>query len=372
MTLRAGFGKGVVTPPVPVYLAGFGARTEPAREVHDDLEARALYLESDGAALCLVVCDLLGMSSEFSDPVRGAISSELHIPREAVLTACTHTHSGPSTIAGSGRLGWVIPDGYQEILVSGCLNAASGAKDAAEDAALAFGRFPLPEGLSHNRRGNPYDPWFAFLDVLRPDGSRIGVLANLAIHPVSLGPEWLAVSCDWVGPFRAHLEALAGGSTVMLSGALGDVNPRGWVSYEGPGGQFETTEALGKDLAAVVAAKLGSAEPVSGEVALAAARTVEAPTSPTPLVEMAGVSSITAELIEWSIGDVRLVSMPGEAFQAFGREVDSARGGRAILAGICPNWQGYFPYPWASGYEETVSYGEKVTIEILDALKEVP
>ena len=44
MTVRIGFGHGIITPPLPVQLAGFGDRHDPATSVHDDLEARAVYV----------------------------------------------------------------------------------------------------------------------------------------------------------------------------------------------------------------------------------------------------------------------------------------------------------------------------------------
>ena len=111
--MLAGFGRAVITPETPVMLAGFGGRNDPATEVHDDLEVRALYLanppapdEADTGAVCLVVCDLLGMSPSFANPVRRAVAADLGLPISAVLSACTHTHSGPSCIAGSEAVGW--------------------------------------------------------------------------------------------------------------------------------------------------------------------------------------------------------------------------------------------------------------------------
>jgi hypothetical protein len=310
---------------------------------------------------------------EFSDPVRRVIASELDIDLEATLVACTHTHSGPNAMAGGESLGWATPDGYEEVLVEGCRAAALSAQENSEVAQLHFGRALLSEGLSVNRRGNPYEPWFTMLDVRRPDSSRIGVLANFSIHPVSLGPEWLAVSCDWVGPFRAALESEAGGSAILLSGALGDVNPPGWEDYHGPGGVFEATESLGRNIAADAAALLPHCKPIDGTIAIAASRTIEIPISPTPLADLTGIQDRShVELIEWSIGDVRLVSIPGEAFHAFGREVDEARGGRALLAGISPNWHGYLPRPFGTGYEEAVSFGEPAVDAIFEALIEVP
>ena len=86
--------------------------------------------------------------------------------------------------------------------------------------------------------------------------------------------------------------------------------------------------------------------------------------SPAPRVG----EQLEVELVEWQLAGVPLVSIPGEAFQAFGRAVDEARGGRAILAGLAPVWQGYLPMPFREGYEESVSYGAPAVAAILEAL----
>lgn len=370
----AGFGAGVITPPVPCQLAGFGDRHEPATSVHDDLEARAFYLADGDAgnatALCLVVCDLLGMTAEFADPVRAAVGEALGLPREAVLTACIHTHAGPNAMAGGDRLGWTTPDGYLDRLVSGCVHAARQAADRAEPAELRFARAPLPSDLSVNRRGLPYDPSFCVLDVHRPGGGgRVGLLANVAIHPVALGPECLAVSSDWVGSFRAAMEQRAGGRCVLLSGPLGDVNPREPHSHPSEGGNFAEADALGRDVAAAVLAVLDRTVPAGDGVAVRSTRTIEVPVSSTPLALLTGITGpMTVELVEWRLGSVLLVSIPGEAFSAFGAAVTAARGDEVLLAGLCPVWQGYLPVPFGDGYEETVSFGAPAVQAILAAL----
>ena len=373
MTLLAGFGRGVITPPVPVELAGF-AESQPATEVHDDLEARALYVAGDGddaAAACLVVCDLLGMSADFADPIRAAVGDALGLPPAAVLTASTHTHAGPSAMRGTRALGWVTPEGYRELLVAGCLDAARQAVAAAEPAGLHFVRADLPRELSLNRRGLPYAPWFSVVDARRPDGGRVGTLANVAIHPVALGPECLAVSTDWVGPFRAALEERAGGPAVLLSGALGDVNP---VHVHRQGNEcvansFDEAQQLGREVAEAVDGVLGSAEPCGDRVEVVDRRLVPVPLTPSGLAPRAAPGdTMEVELVEWRLGSIPLVSIPGEAFHAFGRRVEDARGGRALLAGLSPVWQGYLPVPFGEGYEEGVSYGRPAVDAILDAL----
>jgi len=353
-------------------LAGFGDRLEPATEVHDDLEVRAVYLAGggEGPAVCLVVCDLLGMSSSFASPIRQSVAAELGLPESAVLTASTHTHSGPSCIAGSEAVGWPTPPGYLSVLVAACTAAASQARHAAAPASLAYRHARLPGGLSVNRRGLPYDPWLALLDVRSVSGARLGVLANLAVHPVALGPECRAVSADWVAPFRLALEATVGGQAVMLSGALGDVNPHhvhrqnNRCTADG----FAEADELGRELADAVATEVSSAESLVDAIEVVRHERFEAPLGDTLLAQLVGAAVTSVELVEWSLGGARLVSVPGEAFHALGKAVEAARDSPVLLAGLAPVWLGYLPDPFGQGYEEAMSYGEPFVAAVTRAL----
>jgi hypothetical protein len=367
--LEVGFGGGVITPPTPVQLAGF-VEDQPATEVHDDLEVRAMYVRGELGAVCLVVCDLLGMSRSFARPVRESVAAALGLEVAAVLTSCVHTHAGPSTIAGSEALGWATPEGYRELLVEQCTAAARAAAQRAVPASLRAGRFALPAELSINRRGLPYEPTFAVLDVLAADGSRVGTLANIAIHPVALGPECLAVSSDWVGSFRTALEGRAGGSAVLLSGALGDVNPH-HVHRQGNDCHrdgFAEAEQLGRDVAEAVDQVLPDAESVEpAGPKVERVRTLDVTLGDTLLAAGQGGRERSIELVEWTIGPVRLVSVPGEAFHALGRDIER-RGPHVLVAGLTPEWHGYLPVPYTEGYEESMSYGPDAVAAIARAL----
>jgi neutral ceramidase len=365
--MKAGLGSAPITPTPPVYLAGFGDRTKPAEEVKEDLEALALYLSDGSTALCLVVCDLLGMTPDNSTLIRDAVADELGGPRANVILACTHTHSGPSLIAGSEAIGWPILEGYLDVVRTGCVGAASAARDASLDTTLRFVRAPLPDGFGFNRRGGDFDtPTFSVL--FAPDA---GIVANIGIHPVLLGPQWMAVAPDWVGPFRRELESLTGVTAIELTGALGDINP---VPPSGkpdetyaPWASYEQTVEFGKRLARVVAGALPGAEPIEDRLSVVREETFEVPVGGTGIATLYGRSAMDVELVEWAIGDVRLVSIPGEAFHALGREISTARGDRVLLAGLSP-WQGYLPHPYGEGYEEGVSYGPEAVAAIREAL----
>lgn len=373
--MLAGFGRAVITPELPVMLAGFDDRLEPATLVHDDLEVRTLYLAgSGGSAVCLVICDLLGMSPSFASPIRHSVAAQLGLPASAVLTAATHTHSGPSCIAGSEAIGWPTPLGYLDVLVQACTGASAEARRMAEPASIAYRRAPLPADLSINRRGLPYDPWLSLLDVCSTSGRRLGLVANVAVHPVALGPECRAVSADWVAPFRLAVETALGGRALLLSGALGDVNPRHVHRQNNrcAGDGFAEADELGRELADVVAGEAGAAESLGDCVEVVRCERFDAPVGETLLSRLAGTASLSVELVEWSLGGARLVSMPGEAFHALGNAVDSSRAGPVLLAGLSPVWLGYLPMPFDNGYEESMSYGEGFVAAVTRALTTAP
>jgi hypothetical protein len=330
-----------------------------------------LFLDDGTTTLCLVVCDSLGMSHDISRPIRSEVAAALGVGMEHVMIANTHTHHGPSAMAGTDRLGWPTPQGYLDTLRDGCVAAAEAARDAATDASLSFGRFPLPDGFAFNRRGSAYDdPTFSVLRV-EPGG----IVANLGIHPVLLGPNWYSVSTDWVASFRTELECEIGGTAIELTGALGDINPlppnRQPESSYDPWATLEETVAYGKRLGQAVLSKLEGVKGLDGNLRVVRHETIDAPVGGTGLAALTGEPSMPVEFLEWAVGDVRVVSLPGEAFYELGQGVSKGRNDRVLLAGLAP-WHGYLPVPWGDGYEEGVSFGPDFVAAIRTKLLEVP
>lgn len=374
-SLRVGFGSAVITPPMPVVLAGFGVRKGLVTEVHDDLTVQAVVLVSADVTLCLLVLDLLLLGPDVAAPLRAAVAAALSVPPANVLPTCTHTHSGPAATRSTKRIGWPMPQGYLEVLRAGCVDAARAAVGRAEEARLHYARGPLPADVSLNRRGLPYAPELAVLDVRRPDGSRLGSIANVGIHPVALGVECRAVSGDWVTSYRQAATMASDAPAVLLQGALGDVNPvRDPHTDPTPGGNWETAAALGGAVAEVVAGLLPGAVGHEYDSLVVHRRTTSPRAGLTIPALLAGraLRRVEAELIEWELGPLRLVSLPGEAFHALGRAVETARGDRTMLAGIAPAWLGYLPEPYGRGYEEKMSYGRGFVAAVRGALLTPP
>ena len=128
-TCRAGCAQVVITPPLGVNLAGY-FHDRFATSVRDDLHARAVVLESGGARLTLISCDLIAPNARVTAAARELIQAECGIPPEGVLVCATHTHTGPAV----GDLGAVARD---EDYV-----ASLGRRIA--DAVVATARWPVP------------------------------------------------------------------------------------------------------------------------------------------------------------------------------------------------------------------------------------
>jgi hypothetical protein len=373
--MEAGFGQAVITPPLPVVLAGFGARKEPAREVHDDLEVHAVVLREGTTTVCLLVLDLLMLGDDFASPVRDSVAAVLGVPAAHVLTSCVHTHSGPSASATLRRAGWPVLDGYLDLLVRACAQAATAAHAALQPATLGYAREALPDGLGRNRRELPYHPSMGALSARGTDGALLGTIGNVGIHPVALGPTALAVSADWVGSYRSAVRDATGAPAVLLMGALGDVDPHGFSHDDlTEGGDWDLAHRVGTDVAQAVGELLTRTSDLPDELLVLPPRLVQ-PRAGLSLMTLIGRQvwrRLDVELHEWSLGGIRLVSVPGEPFDALGRDVVAARDDRALVAAISPVWQGYLPRPYRSGYEEKMSGGRRFVREVSEALVSRP
>lgn len=364
-----GFGSARITPSLPVTLAGFGDRKGPVDAIHDDLEVHAVVITDVGSGdtLCLLVLDLLMIAKDVAEPLRDEVAEALGIPFENVLPTCTHTHSGPSASKRSRLIGWPMQQDYPEVLIEGCVRAARMAAAFLEEGEFHFARSALPAGLAVNRRGHAFAPSFSVIDVRRPGGGRIGTIGNVAIHPVAASWTARAVSRDWPGVGRDTASRVLDAPVVMVSGAIGDVNPaRDPHTDPEPGGNWDYMGELGRAVGSAVADLAQRAEPIGTGARSVANRVHRFRAGLTVPAVLSGdaLRRTEVELVEWELGKagpqaVRIVSMPGEFFHARGVAIESSRNDRAILAGLSPWWQGYHPCPYTSGYEEKMSYGRR-------------
>lgn len=235
--MKAGFARQKITPPVGTKMQGFGARDQEkgCEGVHDDIFARALFLEHQGEQFLIMGFDLCFFGREEADRYRGALGRKLDLAPRQILLNTSHTHVGPSTALwpyaqGSG------PDRlYLAELETAMLRAATAARSVMRDATLWAGktktRLPLSRRKPDDKGGvawRPYPqgvicdnlPLCLFKDLA---GHPIGLLYSVACHPSTINC-W-QISADYPGVTSDLLDAYLGlpeGGSLFLQGCGGD------------------------------------------------------------------------------------------------------------------------------------------------------
>jgi hypothetical protein len=97
---RVGAVQVKITPPVGMPLAGSYA-TRVSNGTFDELFAKAIVIEQDGAKVALVALDLSGTTRPCVAAARKLIAEQTGIAPERVLISATHTHSAPVQTRGN-------------------------------------------------------------------------------------------------------------------------------------------------------------------------------------------------------------------------------------------------------------------------------
>ena len=93
------------------------------------------------------------------------------------------------------------------------------------------------------------------------------------------------------------------------------------------------------------------------------------PVGATLLGQLAGGrAERTVELLEWTVGGLQVVAVPGEGFHAVEAELRVRRRDPLLIAGLAPDWHGYLPLPYTDGYEEGLSLGPDAVAQLVAAL----
>ncbi len=92
--LRIGRAAVKITPPPGMPMAGY-YYVRLNEGVHDDLYAKALVLEKDGAQAAMVALDLVGVPRPIVEAAREAISRTTSLDGAHVMISATHSHTGP-------------------------------------------------------------------------------------------------------------------------------------------------------------------------------------------------------------------------------------------------------------------------------------
>jgi hypothetical protein len=240
---QAGLATIVITPPKPVPLAGYAARTKPFEKVDQDVHAKALALkDSENHQAVLITLDLCILPKDVAEQIRSRIAEKSKLDAGAILLNVAHSHSAPAvslqtatgTSVNAGTEGTVE---YTKWLQDRVVEVALKALDQYEPAKLSWStgvasfvmnrRQFTDKGviLGVNPRGL-VDRSVPVLRIDSPDGKLRAVLFGYACHNTTTPSTHLGVSGDYAGYAQAYVEQqLPGVQAMFMCGCAGDSNP---------------------------------------------------------------------------------------------------------------------------------------------------
>ena len=418
--LRVGIAITNITPPLGASLRGYYHERK-AEGVHDDLLAKAVWLQAGDESAVLVECDLIGLNRDVVAAARELVEKREKLHAENVMLAATHTHTGPGV---EGQYAAALAVRIADAVHMAHRNARPTRAEIAygyEDSVCFYRRFRMKDGTVETNpgHGNPgvvepageVDPRVAVVGLRADGGAPWALLVNYALHLDTVGGN--LISADY--PFfmgellrRAVSPDLA---TVFLQGAAGNINHFdvfGRGSLKG----FAETQRIGTILAGEVLKCTQKLEPLGTASVRCARREVRLPVAEVTEHEVAEARKILeqpadetkdftmdrvrarravrlaerhgkpveTELQCIAVGDLAIVGIPGEPFTELGRAIrDASPLVHTFIVELANDSVGYLPHREAfdeGAYEVessrfTPDVGDRIVSEATSLLQEV-
>jgi len=328
------------------YIAGYYGPKK-VTGMHDPMCATAIWIDDNAGkgALALVSIDCVGFLRHDADVIRARMAawSRLHGCRGMHFFG-THNHAGIDTLGLWGKLPASGRDKkFIRLMRDQICEAIVTAYHTRRCGDLYAGKIDEPEGWHDDYRlPKVYSKTLTRLRFAPKDGGNPVYLVNYAAHPGMLGSENTLVSADWVHWFREDIEEKTGGDVIFINGLIGGLI---YPHEENPDDKWFSTELAGHRIAALALAVSGERklEPrigtMSQDVYLACDNTLLTLGGVLKIIP-AGMHatgegrfglSLKTSLSYFEIGDLRILTVPGEMFPelAYGGylEADTASGG---------------------------------------------
>ncbi|HUT57739.1 MAG TPA: hypothetical protein VNA25_07790, partial [Phycisphaerae bacterium] len=379
-----------ISPPQPTRLKPTGmGRLVPTRGVLDPLRVEAMAIRAGGELAFVTSSDLRTVWIEWVQEIREAVAARTGCDPGRVLISGTHNHCSSPEAADDSPEAKAALEAANRKIIDGFIDACVEGAGSLRPAEIATATFTLREPVGQNRRfrlsngtcvntwgsGPVIPPGMKAVGPGGPDSDRADVLVAREVgaeRPFALfisypsHPHLCALpyfSGEFPGAVKRRVERLIPGATAMqASHAGGNIDLH--CIHPMPDGEPAQVQWF-KDSAELLAERftrdLLPAIPTGGYSRPSKMRHEYWSTEG---AEPAGSKRLTV-LNAVALGDVALVSMPGELFIELAQDIHAASPfPHNILMGYNGSRQGYVPRPL--GFEQgsyEVMRGPSLTVE---------
>lgn len=214
------------------WLAGFGNNMA-MYSIHDETQARALYLANGDISVAIVSIDAVGLFNDDIVRIRRRVADKMGTPPDFVLVSSTHTHEAMDTMGQWGPRPVFVPERgvddvwFDKVLIENAAQAVVDAATSARAAKASYARGHLGARVRELVRDSR-DPQVIddSVNVLKftekQSGIVIGSLVNWGNHPEVLSDVNNSSSADFSWAIREAMEkGIFDKNGAMLSPGLG-------------------------------------------------------------------------------------------------------------------------------------------------------
>jgi hypothetical protein len=245
-SIKVGFFEDDITGPVGFPQTGYRERRRVSQGIIDRLYCRTLYIKFKSEKYALVSLDLCGVDKKFREKTCSRIETMTGIPKENIIIAATHTHSGVDGFL----LGWnfkikkfpniqfykskdVVEKGDTKIIREFVSQKVAGSVYAAtrsiHEASVVL-NWSEVLGIGSNREDprKPYDSELITLKFKEKKGKNLGCIINYPCHPTVLGYNNYFYSADFIGYACQFVKSYFGQKfvPVYFNGACAEISTR--------------------------------------------------------------------------------------------------------------------------------------------------
>ena len=337
--LRAAVAKVDITPPPETPVVG---HVRPTNAVRDPIRAGVLLLANEQTRAAIVTLDLISASSPMVEALRDAIAEPTQTPRENILVAASHNHSGP---------GWSRESPWSRDMIAKIGTAAAAAAKEMRPVSIGYGEDRIDFNINRRKvingravvRLNPEGPCDHRVKVLRFDDGRtlepMAVMMHAVCHPCvftwgdKLTPPfpdgYPKISADFPGEAQSFVEMVYGRQTqtLFLQGCAGDIRPNlPGVPYRC--GNEADIKWTGRSLGCAV---VRAADRSVVREELAKRKSIYPLKCVSSVIELPGkTEKLACEMQALRIGDYLLLTIPGEPMVEYGFQIEKTIADRAI------------------------------------------
>lgn len=215
-----------ITPKTPQYMCGYVMRTEKSKGVHNDLTVTALSLNVNDKTMVLISADIIMIDSEITNCVKEEISSKYLVEKNMISIGGMHTHSAPvinNAIDDEEKL----DKDYKAFIISQIITAAEKSIEKMEAGDRVLYRYGKIEGIYGNRndKNQEGDKLIHIIEFLSGN-TLIASIVNFSCHGTVLGPDNYIISADLPGEIRRCFKEKTGITPLLMNGNAGDMGNR--------------------------------------------------------------------------------------------------------------------------------------------------